>query len=107
MHLHIKERIYTPAILPKGGTYAEFNMKKSIASKVAITEEEKAKYSITEEQTEDGPRVKWDVKADMENPTEIKFTEDEISFLKKSCEELGDVSMPDEFWGVVEKIYNA
>lgn len=105
MILNIKDRIYIPAILPKNGSFMDFNLKRSILQKVALTEDDKVKYSIEEIPDED--KIIWDVEKDMKNPLSIDFTNDEIDYLKKACEAITAASYPDDFWLVVEKIYDA
>ena len=39
MELNIKDRLYIPVILPKEGTFKEFNHKKEILHKIEISEE--------------------------------------------------------------------
>ena len=107
MKLYINDRIYLPAVFPKNGDYAAFSTKRSINQKIAITDEEVKKYSIKQTETENGPHITWDIKKDLEEPIEVAFTEGEIDFLKKSCESLSNEAKPDDFWLVVEKIYNA
>ena len=43
----------------------------------------------------------------MAEPLEVSFTADELDFLKKSCEKLTEQENTDDFWTVVEKIYNS
>ncbi len=105
MQLHIKDRIYFPSILPKTGTFLEFNMKKSITQKVAITDEDREHFHIVTDQ-ERGV-ITWDNEKDMAEPLEVSFTADELEYLKKSCESLADKENTDDFWMVVEKIYNS
>ena len=105
MELSIKDRFYIPQILPKDGSFKEFNLKRGIVAKVAITEEDKKKYSITEH-PEDG-KIEWDPKKDSENPLSVNFSQEEIDYLKRSCENLIETAYPDEFWITVEKIYDA
>jgi hypothetical protein len=105
VQLHIKDRIYFPNILPKTGTFLEFNLKKSIVKKVAITDEDKEHFNIKTDQ-ERGV-INWDNEKDMAEPLEVSFTTEELEFLKKSCESLTEKENTDDFWMVVEKIYNS
>lgn len=105
MQLNIKDRIYFPSILPKTGTFMEFNLKKSIINKVAITESDKKKFKI--ETNQSAGMITWDSEKDIAEPLEVSFTADELEFLKKSCELLSDKDNADDFWIVVEKIYNS
>ena len=105
MLLHIKDRIYFPNILPHTGTFMEFNLKKSILGKVAITEKDKEHFNIVTDQ-ERGV-ITWDSEKGLAEPLEVSFTAEELEFLKKSCENLAEKENTDDFWMVVEKIYNS
>lgn len=105
MELSIKDRIYIPQMLPKQGKFTEFNLKRGIIGKVAITEKDRKDYSI-EEDKEKG-QIKWDVKKDIEMPLVVDLTKEELEYLRASCELLVDASYPDDFWFTVEKIYDA
>ena len=105
MQLHIKDRIYFPNILPKTGTFLEFNLKKSIVKKVVITDEDKEHFNIKTDQERGA--ITWDSEKDMAEPLEVSFTTEELEFLKKSCESLTEKENTDDFWMVVEKIYNS
>ncbi|MDR1121212.1 MAG: RNA-binding protein [Dysgonamonadaceae bacterium] len=104
MDLHIKDRFYIPQILPQQGKFKEFNLKRDIIEKVAVTEQDKEKYSIVEHR-EDG-KIEWNSKMDAENPLTVEFSRDELDYLKKSCESLAESAYPDDFWVTVEKIYD-
>lgn len=91
--------------MPRTGTFLEFNLKKSITQKVAITEEDKERFNIKTDQ-ERGV-ITWDNEKDKAEPLEVSFTADELDFLKKSCEKLTEQENTDDFWTVVEKIYNS
>lgn len=103
MKLYIKDRLYFPQLLPAENSYMDFNLKKSIIGKVAITKEDAEKFGIEEDQQ--AKTIKWDSKKDAENPLEIEFTKEELQYLRKGCESLSETAYPDEFWGVVEKVY--
>lgn len=105
MQLHIKDRIYFPGVLPKTGNFLEFNLKKSILKKVAITDEDRKRFKI--ENNKEAGTITWDSEKDMAEPLEVSFTADELEFLKKSCEKLTEQENTDDFWTVVEKIYNS
>lgn len=105
MELNIKDRIYIPQLLPANNSFIEYNLKREIIKKVAITEKDKEEYSIVE--NPEAGKITWDSKKDFEQPLVVEFTKQEIDFLKKSCEALTDSVYPDELWIVVEKIYNA
>lgn len=106
MELHIKERIYIPQFLPQQtATFIDFNTKREIIKKVAITEADKKEYEIEENKEEQ--KLTWNAQKDFDMPLVVDFTETEIAFLKKACESLPQGSYPDDFWMVVEKIYDA
>lgn len=104
MKLHIKDRIYIPQMFPQKSTFLEFNLKRSIIRKVGIKENDKDLYNIKEDH-ENG-RITWDVDKDMSTPLCVSFSKDEIKYLQESCEKLIDTAYPDDFWSVVEKIYD-
>lgn len=104
MELHIKERLLIPSILPEKGNFMEFNLKKSIIQKVAITEKDKTDYEIVEKKDE--RRIEWNVQKDLETPLAVDFSQDELNYMRKACETISEQQLPDEVWGVVEHIYN-
>lgn len=103
MKLNIKDRIYFPQLLPQNNSYMDFNLKKSILAKVALTGKDKEIYNIQENQDERS--ITWDSKKDHEEPLEVEFSKEELTYLRKACEGLSDTAYPDDFWSVVEKIY--
>lgn len=105
MELNIKDRIYIPQILPVKGSFMDFNLKKSISKKIGITDKDKEFYEIVTNQ--ELGSVTWNPEKDMNNPIKVEFTDDELAFLKKSCEDISEQEMPDDFWVTVEKIYNS
>lgn len=105
MELHILDRIYIPAILPSENNFTDFNLKRNIIKKVALTEEDAAKYEITENAEEH--QTKWNPVTDRENPLIVDFTTEELAYLKSACEKLADKPAPDNLWATVEKIYTA
>jgi hypothetical protein len=105
MELNIKDRIYIPQLLPANNSFIEYNLKREIIKKVAITEKDKEEYSIIEDAQ--AGEITWNSEKDFMQPLVVDFTKQEIDFLKKSCEALTDSVYPDELWVVVEKIYNA
>lgn len=105
MELHIKDRIYIPQLLSPQNTFMEYNLKRDIIKKVAITESDKTEYSIVE--NPEAGKITWDSKKDLEQPLVVEFSEQEITYLKKSCEALAESAYPDDLWVTVEKIYNA
>lgn len=104
MNLHIKERLLIPTILPERGTFMDFNLKKSIISKVALTEQDKTDYEIVEKKDE--KRIEWNVQKDHETPLSVEFTKDELKYLHKACEAISDQQLSDDVWSVVERIFN-
>ena len=48
MELNIKDRLYIPVILPKDGTFKEFNTKKEILRKIEISAEEREAVGLHE-----------------------------------------------------------
>lgn len=106
MELHIKDRIYIPQLLPQHTkSFIDFNVKREIIKKVAITEKDKEAYKIEEDV--ENRKITWDAEKDQNEPLVIEFTNDELAMLKRSCEQLAETAYPDDFWLTVEKIYNA
>ncbi len=105
MELHIIDRIYIPQILPAENTFMDFNLKRDIIKKVALTQEDAEKYHIVEDR--ENKQTKWDINIDRENPLHVEFTPQELAYLKSACEKLGDTPAPDALWSTVEKIYTA
>lgn len=103
MELTIKDRLYFPAILPKEGTFREYNHKKEILRKIDIDSQERDKVGLKEDK--DTGRIEWDVTKDV--PLSVEFSKDEMAYLKASCEKLSDQNLPDDMWGTVEKIYDS
>lgn len=104
MDLHIKERLLIPTFLPEKGNFMEFNLKKSILKKIALTEQDKTDYEIVEKKDE--KRIEWNVQKDIETPLTIEFSQDELKYLQKSCEAMSEQQLPDEVWAIVEHIYD-
>ena len=46
MDLHIKDRLLLPSLLPERGSFMEYNLKKAILKKIAISEQDKTDYEI-------------------------------------------------------------
>lgn len=105
MELNIIDRIYIPSILPSENTFMDFNMKRGIIKKVALTEADAEKYHIKEDPA--NKRTTWDPKIDRESPLLVEFTKEELAYLKNACEKLADTPAPDNLWNTVEKIYAA
>lgn len=103
MELQIKDRLLIPGLLPKEGNFQQFNLKKSILSKIQVTEREREEIKLREN-PETG-RIEWDV--DKDTPTVIMFTHEEMEYMKQVFEKITDQSLHDEMWGTVEKMFNA
>lgn len=105
MELNVLDRIYIPTILPAENTFMDFNMKRGIIKKVALSEGDVEKYNIKEDT--ENKRTTWDIQKDRENPLVIDFSKEELQYLKGACEKLADKPAPDNLWATVEKIYEA
>lgn len=103
MELTIKDRLYIPALLPKEGNFQQFNLKKEIRRKVAISDQERETLKLRE--NPDTKRIEWDVAREI--PLHADFTQEEIDYLKSVCEKLSDEQLPDDMWSSVEAVYNA
>lgn len=103
MELTFKDRLYIPVILPKEGTFREFNLKKDIQRKIEISDEERNEVGL-HENTETN-RIEWDVEKDI--PLNVEFTPEELKYLKAACEKISDEKLPDDLWLTIEKIYDA
>lgn len=103
MKLQIKDRIYIPQLLLPQNNFLDYSLKKSIISKVAITDADAEKYNIQKD--EKAGKVTWDINKDIQEPLEVEFTSQEIDYLNRSCEALADSVYPDDLWATVEKIY--
>ena len=101
MELGIKDRLYIPQILSQKNNFAEYSLKKSIISKVAINKKDSEEYEIKETEGV----VTWNSDKDSNTPLIVEFSKDEIAYIKKSCEALIDTAYPDDFWETVKKIY--
>lgn len=106
MELYIKDRIYFPQLLPQQGNFMEFNLKREIMKKVRITEKEKEEFKIVEDR-EHG-RITWDSGKDLATPLHVDFTQQEIDYIRKGCEQYteSEAPAPDDFWVLIEKVYN-
>ena len=105
MELHIKDRIYIPQLLPAQNSFMEYNLKREIIKKVALTDSDKTEYSIVEDAN--AGKITWDSNKDMEQPLVVDFSQQELDYLKKACESMVETAYPDDLWATVEKIYNA
>ncbi|MCE8979882.1 MULTISPECIES: RNA-binding protein [Bacteroides] len=104
MDLHIKDRLLIPSIFPERGNFMDFNLKKSIARKIAISEQDRKDYEIVEKKEE--KRIEWNVQKDAETPLVVEFSKEELDYMRRACEAIAEQQMPDEMWAVVERIYN-
>lgn len=104
MDLHIKDRLLIPSIFPERGNFMDFNLKKSIARKIAISEQDRKDYEIVEKKEE--KRIEWNVQKDAETPLVVEFSKEELDYMRRACEAITEQQMPDEMWAVVERIYN-
>ena len=75
MDLHIKDRLLIPSIFPERGNFMDFNLKKSIARKIAISEQDRKDYEIVEKKEE--KRIEWNVQKDAETPLVVEFSKEE------------------------------
>ncbi|MBO6254677.1 MAG: RNA-binding protein [Bacteroidaceae bacterium] len=106
MELYIKDRIYIPQLLPQQTkSFMDFNVKREILKKVTLTEKDKETYSIEEDV--ENRKITWNAEKDQQEPLVVEFTNEEVTMLKRSCEQLAETAYPDDFWLTVEKIYNA
>lgn len=104
MRLNVKDRIYIPQLMPQSNNFLDFNLKRGIVNKASLNEDDVEKYEIKEDK-ENG-RITWNPTKDAEMPIEVEFTKEELKFLKDACEKLADAPYPDDFWVMVEKIYD-
>lgn len=102
MELTIKDRLYLPSFLPARGNFKEFNLKKEILRKIAISDDERQEINL-HENAED-KRIEWDV--EKERPLLVEFSKEEMDYLKKACERISDEELPDDMWATVETVYN-
>lgn len=103
MTLTIKDRLYIPALLPREGTFRDFNIKKEIRRKISITEQEREELHLRE--NPDSKRIEWDMQK--ETPLSVDFSGEELTFLKGVCEKLSNEQLPDDMWSTIEGLYNA
>lgn len=103
MELQIKDRLYLPMLLPKEGNFKEFNLKKSILSKIELSAQEREEINLRE--NSETNRIEWDV--DKDKPVTILFTHEEAEYLKQACEKLSEQTLHDDLWLSVERVYNS
>ena len=102
MELTIKDRLYLPSCLPARGNFKEFNLKKDILRKIAISDDERQEINLRE--NAEDKRIEWDV--EKERPLLVEFSKEEMDYLKKACERISDEELPDDMWATVETVYN-
>ena len=102
MELTIKDRLYLPSFLPARGNFKEFNLKKEILRKIAISADERQEINLRE--NAEDKRIEWDV--EKERPLLVEFSKEEMDYLKKACERISDEELPDDMWATVETVYN-
>ena len=102
MDLTIKDRLYLPSFLPARGNFKEFNLKKEILRKIAISDDERQEINLRE--NAEDKRIEWDV--EKERPLLVEFSKEEMDYLKKACERISDEELPDDMWATVETVYN-
>ena len=102
MELTIKDRLYLPSFLPARGNFKEFNLKKDIRRKIAISDDERQEINLRE--NAEDKRIEWDV--EKERPLLVEFSKEEMDYLKKACERISDEELPDDMWATVETVYN-
>ena len=98
MELTIKD----PSFLPARGNFKEFNLKKEILRKIAISDDERQEINLRE--NAEDKRIEWDV--EKERPLLVEFSKEEMDYLKKACERISDEELPDDMWATVETVYN-
>ena len=102
MELTIKDRLYLPSFLPARGNFKEFNLKKEILRKIAISDDERQEINLRE--NAEDKRIERDV--EKERPLLVEFSKEEMDYLKKACERISDEELPDDMWATVETVYN-
>ena len=77
MELFIKDRIYIPQLLPQQTkSFMDFNVKREILKKVALTEQDKKDYNIEEDV--ENRKVTWNAEKDASTPLVVEFTKEEL-----------------------------
>lgn len=104
MKLHIIDRFNITQLLPETGNFMEYAIKRSIIGKVGITKEDQEKYEI--KQDDKTNNIVWNAEKDVSEPLEVTFTQEELNFLQKACENNVDTPHTDQFWHTVEQIYD-
>ena len=104
MELHIKDRLYFPQLLPATNTFMDYTVKRSIMKKVGLTPEDQDKFEIKE--NKDAQQINWNIEKDIAQPLTVEFSKEEKEYIKKGCEAISEQTLPDDFWALVERIYN-
>ena len=102
MELSIKDRLYLPTFLPAKGNFKDFNLKKGILRKIAISDDERKEINFRENQEDN--RLEWDV--EKETQLIVDFSKDEMEYLRRACEKISDEELPDDMWATVERVYD-
>lgn len=102
MELSIKDRLYLPTFLPARGNFKDFNLKKDILQKIAISDEERTAIGLHE--SAEDKRIEWD--AEKERPLAVELSRDEIEYIRRACEKIADEELPDDMWATVSRIYD-
>ena len=102
MEMTIKDRLYLPALLPDKGNYREFNLKKGILQKIALTDAEREAVGL--HRVEETDRIEGDT--DKETPLVADFSREELDYLREACEKLSEKTLPDDMWATVERIFD-
>ena len=76
----------------------EFNLKRSILKKIALTTEDRKAFNIQEDKA--NSRITWDNNKDQNEPLAVSFTSEELALLRKGCEQFTEkeTPAPDDFW---------
>lgn len=102
MELSVKDRLYLPTFLPARGNFKDFNLKKEILRKIAISDGEREEIGL-HENAED-KRIEWDV--EKEKPLTVEFSKEEAEYLRKACEKISDEELPDDMWTTIARVYD-
>ena len=80
MEMTVKDRLYLPALLPDKGTYKEFNIKKCILQKIALSDAEREQIGL--HRVDETGRIEWDTQK--ATPLAVEFSHEELELLKNS-----------------------
>ena len=103
MELKIKDRLLIPTILPKEGTFTQFNLKMSILVKLELSADEIKEFKLRP--NDEAGMVEWDVRK--EAPLVPMFPHEEMVYLNESCENNSDKALHDDVWTTIDVLYNA